>query len=133
MNQFNGYATYQAERALSERERRMADVRRGELAADLSRLWVVLARPARALRNRKRPVLAEVVWIKHVSRAQSTPEPSNGPHFESVRASLSSLSRRADWSPERAATWQATAWSGNRFNSSGARARHRSSASGQRG
>jgi hypothetical protein len=50
MTPFNGYTIYQAERAQTERERRMADARAGELAADFSRLRTLLARPAQALR-----------------------------------------------------------------------------------
>ena len=48
---FNGYSIYQAERAQSERERRLADAQAGELAADLSRLRHLLGRPGRALRD----------------------------------------------------------------------------------
>ncbi len=51
MAPFSGYSIYQVERTKSERERRLADARAGELAADLSRLRQLLGRPRRALRD----------------------------------------------------------------------------------
>jgi hypothetical protein len=70
MNPFSVYTIYQAERAQSERERRQADVRAGELAADFSRVGTSLARPAHALRDRIRRIFAEVP-ISHVRRGLS--------------------------------------------------------------
>jgi hypothetical protein len=51
MTPFNGYTIFQAERPQTEGERRMADARAGELAADFSRLRALLARPAQTLRG----------------------------------------------------------------------------------
>ncbi|HXW79521.1 MAG TPA: hypothetical protein VEJ84_08480 [Acidimicrobiales bacterium] len=50
MTPFTAYTTYRAERAQSDRERRLADARAGELAADFSRARSLLARPVRKLR-----------------------------------------------------------------------------------
>jgi hypothetical protein len=48
---FNAYAIYRSERAVSEREQRLADARAGELAADFSRLRALLARPVHVLQD----------------------------------------------------------------------------------
>jgi hypothetical protein len=48
---FNGYRIYQVQRALSDREQRLADARAGELAAGFSQLRSLLAQPLRTLRR----------------------------------------------------------------------------------
>ena len=48
---YSGYALYQAERVKTEAERRQADVARGMIAAELSRLCRGLNRPLAVLRR----------------------------------------------------------------------------------
>ena len=71
---FSGHSIYQAERAQSEREQRLADARAGEFAADLSRFCALLVRPAHALRGLSRLIFREIASMKRSSRALSAPE-----------------------------------------------------------
>lgn len=60
---FYTYELYQVERSASGPEQRMADVRAGQLAADIAELRRSFARPAIALLNlvRRRPRVAHPV------------------------------------------------------------------------
>ena len=46
---YDGFQMYQAEKAKTDAERRQADIGQGMMAAEVSRLWLDVTRPLRAL------------------------------------------------------------------------------------
>jgi hypothetical protein len=63
---YNSYELYQAEHVRTAREQREEDIRTGELAAELGRLWHSLA-PRRASGQRR---------VRQAARAASSVQPS---------------------------------------------------------